>query len=72
MPRPTPHLTDGEVQADLRHPTSPDLLRRTLAAVGEHTDVHPAHDMPTVQVAARAGLVTGMPLAHTGSRAVQR
>lgn len=72
MRRPTRHLTDGEVPADLRHPTLSDLLRSTLAAVGEHADVHPAHDRPTVQVAARAGLVKGMPSATTGSPAVQR
>lgn len=69
MRRPTRHLTDGEVPADLHHRTPPDLDRSTVAAVGEHTDVHPAHDMPTVQVAACAGLVTGS--ATTGRRAVQ-
>lgn len=71
MPRPTRHLTDGEVPADLHQLTPHGLLHRTFTAIVEHTDVHPDHDRANVQVAACAGLVTGTPSATTGSQAVQ-
>ena len=71
MPRPTRHLTDGEVPADLRHPTSPDFLRSTFAAVGEHT-ADPAHDTPLSRWLHAPGWSRSCPPATTGSRAVQR
>lgn len=72
MLHPTRHLRDGDLPADLHPAASPDLLRSTIAAAGEHTEVRPARDMATVRVATCAGLVTGRPSATAGSRAAQR